>query len=129
MTGEGKQSVCPSRVHWQIKPRRREKFEIMQYQYLPIGRCLKAYRIQAGIPQRKMADRLGLLVVTYSNYENGYSNPSMETIQYFCEILGIGVNEFFRYVVEKWLKRQLPEKVVEKTAEGDKYGRHGKRKN
>ena len=27
MADERKQSVCPGRVHWQIKPRRRVKFE------------------------------------------------------------------------------------------------------
>ena len=41
-------------------------------QYLQIGRCLKVHRIQAGISQRKMADRLGIPVATYSNYENEY---------------------------------------------------------
>ncbi len=85
-------------------------------QYLQISRCLKVHRTQAGISQRKMADRLGLLAATYSNYENGYSSPSMETIQDFCKIIGIGVNEFFKYAVEK-------------AAEGDEYGRYGKRKN
>ena len=85
-------------------------------QYLQISRCLKVHRTQAGISQRKMADRLGLLAATYSNYENGYSSPSMETIQDFCKIIGIGVNDFLKYAVEK-------------AAEGDEYGRYGKRKN
>ena len=73
-------------------------------QYLQIGRCLKVHRIQAGISQRKMADRLGIPVATYSNYENEYSSPSIEIIHDFCETLEMEVSDFFRYAVEKAAK-------------------------
>lgn len=70
-------------------------------EYLQVGMCLKVYRIQAGISQQKMAASLGLSAATYSNYENGYSSPAIETIQDFCKILGMEVSDFFRYAVEK----------------------------
>jgi transcriptional regulator with XRE-family HTH domain len=73
-------------------------------QYLQIGRCLKVHRLQAGIPQRTMADKLGIPAATYSNYENGYSSPAVETIQDFCRITGMEASDFFKYAVERAAK-------------------------
>ena len=70
-------------------------------QYLQIGRCLKVHRLQAGIPQRTMADKLGIPAATYSNYENG---PAVETIQDSCRITGMEVSDFFKYAVERAAK-------------------------
>lgn len=72
-------------------------------QYLQIGTCLKIFRTNVGMAQKEMAGRLKLSVATYSNYENGYSSPTIEIIQEFCEILEIGVYEFFRYAIDRVL--------------------------
>lgn len=64
-------------------------------EYLKIGAKLKAARTKAGISQRNMATKLGLSYSTYSNYENGYSEPSMEVIIPFCNIIQIGVEDLF----------------------------------
>lgn len=69
-------------------------------QYLKIGRCLKIFRIKAGITQKEMAGRLKLSVPTYSNYENGYSSPTVEVLQEFCTAAGIYLNDFLRYAVD-----------------------------
>lgn len=79
----------------------RKNFDMSIVQYLQIGRCLKVLRMESGIRQKDMADRLGLPVATYSNYENGYSTPSMETVQRFCVGIGIAVDDFFKYVVDR----------------------------
>lgn len=97
--------VCPSsRVHWRIKcsrftDRKEEKVKIVQY--LQIGACLKIFRMNAGISQKQMADRLKLSAATYSNYENGYSNPTIEIIQEFCAVVGTGTNDFLKYAVDR----------------------------
>lgn len=70
-------------------------------QYLQVGSCLKIFRINAGIAQKEMADRLKLSVATYSNYENGYSSPTIEVIQEFCKVLEIEVYCFFRYAIDR----------------------------
>lgn len=58
-------------------------------QYLDIGKKMKTARTEAGINQRDMAKKLKLLNSSYSNYENGYSEPPVEIILKFCDILNI----------------------------------------
>lgn len=62
-------------------------------EYLEIGRKIKAARTNAGINQRDMAVQLGITNSTYSNYENGYSEPPVEIILKFCEIIGISFED------------------------------------
>ena len=68
-------------------------------QYLQIHKQMKILRIKADITQKVMAAKLELSVPTYSNYENGYSEPSMEVIQKSCTVLGISEDAFFGYVI------------------------------
>lgn len=62
-------------------------------EYLEVGKKMKQARMNAGINQREMATRLDLTNSSYSNYENGYSEPPVETIQKFCDILKISMND------------------------------------
>ena len=64
-------------------------------EYLEIGNKMKTARMNAAINQRSMAKKLQLTYSTYSNYENGYSEPPMEIILKFCDIIGITVEELF----------------------------------
>lgn len=64
-------------------------------EYLEIGNKLKTARMHAGISQRNMATKLSLSYSTYSNYENGYSEPPMEIINQFCDFLEISVEQLF----------------------------------
>lgn len=62
-------------------------------EYLEIGKKIKAARTNAGINQRDMAVKLGITNSTYSNYENGYSEPPVEIILKLCEIIGISFED------------------------------------
>lgn len=68
-------------------------------EYLEIGRRLKTARTSARISQRNMATQLGLTYSTYSNYENGYSEPPMEVILRFCDIIKISVDQLLELKV------------------------------
>ena len=70
-------------------------------QYLQVNERLKFFRNNKGkgITQRQMAKELGLSVSTYSNYENGYSEPPIEIIQKFCSIIGITEETFFGFTI------------------------------
>jgi len=68
-------------------------------EYLQIGDRLKAARIKAGINQNKMARKLNLSNSTYSNYENGYSEPPMEIILEFCNIIEMPIDQLFGFHV------------------------------
>ena len=67
--------------------------------YLHIDKKLKSFRLKADISQKEMAAKLDLSVPTYSNYENGYSEPPMEVVQKFCSVLGIDEDLFFGFAV------------------------------
>lgn len=65
-------------------------------EYFEIGKRMKQARTNAGINQREMSAKLSLSNSSYSNYENGYSEPPVETILKFCDILGITLR-FIRF--------------------------------
>lgn len=58
-------------------------------EYLEVGKKMKTARTSAGISQRDMAIKLALSNSSYSNYENGYSEPPAEVIVKFCDVLNI----------------------------------------
>lgn len=62
-------------------------------EYLEIGKRMKQARTNAGINQRDMSVKLSLTNSSYSNYENGYSEPPIEIILKFCDILGITLDD------------------------------------
>ena len=62
-------------------------------EYFEIGNRMKQARTNTGINQRDMSSRLSLTNSSYSNYENGYSEPPAETILKFCDTLGITIND------------------------------------
>ena len=68
-------------------------------EYLQIGDRLKTARMKAGINQNKMARKLSLSNSTYSNYENGYSEPPMEIILEFCNIIEMPIDQLFGFHV------------------------------
>lgn len=66
-------------------------------QYLHLDKRLKSLRIGADISQKKMAQMLNLSVPTYSNYENGYSEPPVEILEKVCEIIGVPFEDFLGF--------------------------------
>ena len=68
-------------------------------EYFEIGKRMKQARTNAGINQRDMSVKLALTNSSYSNYENGYSEPPVETILKFCDILGITLNDLLEVKV------------------------------
>lgn len=69
-------------------------------EYLQIGKKIKNARINSGMSQGEMARKLGLSNSAYSNYENSYSEPSVEIMEKFCDVLGMTIPEL--------LELQLP---------------------
>lgn len=62
-------------------------------QYIQIGSKIKEARLAKGIKQNKMAERLGVSVSTYSNYENNYREPKLDLIHQICDILDIEIDD------------------------------------
>ncbi len=70
--------------------------------YFKIGEKLKTARKNKGYSQRAMANELELSFSTYSNYENGYTEPPMEVVQKFCDITKISVSDLFELKLESY---------------------------
>lgn len=75
--------------------------------YLELDKKMKNLRVASGMSQKDMAAKLDLSVPSYSNYENGYSEPPMEILQKFCEILNVSVSELFGFNVPANTKSNL----------------------
>ena len=67
--------------------------------YLELGKKMKALRTKSGLSQKAMAEQLELSVPYYSNYENGYSEPPVEVLQDFCDILNITMTDLLEFKV------------------------------
>ena len=75
--------------------------------YLELDKKMKNLRVASGMSQKDMAAKLDLSVPSYSNYENGYSEPPMEILQKFCEILNVSVSDIFGFNVPANTKTNL----------------------
>ena len=75
--------------------------------YLELDKKMKNLRVASGMSQKDIAAKLDLSVPSYSNYENGYSEPPMEILQKFCEILNVSVSDLFGFNVPANTKTNL----------------------
>ena len=78
-------------------------------EYFEIGKRMKQVRTNAGISQRDMAGKLELSSSAYSNYENGYSEPPVEIVLEFCDILGTTLDDLFQIHLNRETIETLPE--------------------
>ena len=60
-----------------------------------IGGRIKKRRIELGISQEKLADRLGVTYQQVQRYENGTNRLNVENIQLIASILSVRVSQFF----------------------------------
>lgn len=56
---------------------------------------LKEIRIEANLSRNEVADRLGVALSTYGNWEQGRRSPNVEEIYKLLEIFKIDANELF----------------------------------
>lgn len=76
-------------------------------EYLQLGNKMKQARLQSNISQQDMAKKLGLGKSTYCNYENSYSEPQMETIEKFCDVLRITPTDLFQLTLPDKLRSPI----------------------
>ena len=62
---------------------------------MDIGKRMSEIRRQGGFSQKGMAQRLGMNIRTYQNYEYGIHRAPAEFLYNFCQSAGIKVEEFF----------------------------------
>lgn len=60
-----------------------------------VGKRLIYFREIRGITTNKLANLAGISQSALREIELGERNPTVETLSYFCEALGISMSEFF----------------------------------
>ena len=57
--------------------------------YVTVGEKIRSSRIDAGLTQKELGDKMGVDSATVGKYERGILNPKKETIQKFATALGV----------------------------------------
>jgi transcriptional regulator with XRE-family HTH domain len=89
----------------------------------PLGRRLRALRIQKGLTQGDVERRTGLLRGHVSRLENGHIAPSLDTLQRYADALEIPLYLiFYQEPSQAAASREIPEAAIEAILEegGDK---------
>lgn len=61
-----------------------------------VAQRIKALREARGITTNKLANLAGISQSHLREIELGQRNPTVETLSYFCDALGISLSEFFQ---------------------------------
>ncbi|MGN1097872.1 MAG: helix-turn-helix domain-containing protein [Clostridia bacterium] len=62
---------------------------------MTVGERITMLREQRGITVNKLANMAGISQAHLRDVEMGVKNPTVETLSYFCDALGISLAEFF----------------------------------
>lgn len=53
---------------------------------------LKELRIEKGLSQREVSSALGMTRNAFTNYENGYREPSLENLKKICQFFDVSAD-------------------------------------
>ena len=53
---------------------------------------LRQARIEKGLTQKQVADKVGVVVSAITNYETGFREPSIETLKKLCVLLNVSAD-------------------------------------
>lgn len=62
---------------------------------IDVAKRLIYFREMRGITTNKLANLAGISQSAVREIELGTSNPNVETLSYFCDVLGVSLSEFF----------------------------------
>jgi transcriptional regulator with XRE-family HTH domain len=60
-----------------------------------IGQRVRAFRLQKGLSQQKLADQLGVTFQQVQKYEKGANRIGVGRLQAIAAILGVAIYDFF----------------------------------
>lgn len=63
----------------------------------PFGVRLRKIRKQKGMPQWKLAEKIGIPQTLVSRYEKGTHIPTLTTFEWFCDALGVTATELLGF--------------------------------
>ena len=65
---------------------------------------LKELRIEKGLSQREVSSALGMTRNAFTNYENGYREPSLDNLKKICQFFDVsadyllGLKDFYKHL-------------------------------
>lgn len=62
-------------------------------QYLDLPKKMYDARTKSGMSQKYIADKMGITKQSYSRYENGIAEPSIESLEIFCKEVHMTISE------------------------------------
>ena len=65
------------------------------------GTFIKDARLNKGLYQREVAEKMGVTEACYSQIERGLRDPGLATTLNICKILGVSFNTFLKTLREK----------------------------
>ena len=68
---------------------------ISEVLFMNVGERIKELREKRGLTVNKLANLAGISQRYLRDVELGNKNPTVETLSYFCDALGISLKEFF----------------------------------
>lgn len=57
-----------------------------------LAKKLKELRTEKGLSQSEVSKALGLTRNAFTNYENGYREPSLDTLKKICELFAVSAD-------------------------------------
>ena len=64
---------------------------------MKIGQVIRKYRIEAGLTQKEMANRLGVTTPAVNKWEKGSSNPDIELLAPIARLLHISLDTLMSF--------------------------------
>ena len=61
---------------------------------MQVGSFIKSRRVNIGMTQRELAEKLDVTVTTVSKWELGLAVPSNKNLKKVCKILGMQISDF-----------------------------------
>ena len=89
-----------------------------------ISKNITKYREQAGLSQKELASKLGVVPSRISNWETGANCPTIDILFEVCETLGVSINDIYGvYPDSKFILKYDEQEIIKKYRALDEHGR------
>ena len=89
-----------------------------------ISKNIAKYREAAGISQKELAGKLGVVPSRISNWETGANCPTIDILFEVCEILDVSINDIYGvYPDSKFVLKYGEQDLLKKYRDLDSHGR------
>ena len=89
-----------------------------------ISKNIAKYRESAGLSQKELANKLGVVPSRISNWETGANCPTIDILFEVCEVLGVSINDIYGvYPDSKFVLKYGEQDLLKKYRTLDSHGK------